>query len=144
MNKRHYGSLFALGCAALGLALFLAITAFLEAQRDKATFKVLMAKVERLESSRVELQQELSELRSKGQTGAFPPNHLLVAPPALAKEPKATLPRYLLPVPRANPSPTPKSVPGIPPGWQPFEFNGLTYYITPLAASPELSMNHVK
>jgi hypothetical protein len=40
--------------------------------------------------------------------------------------------------PLTNPA-SPK--PEIPPGWVPFEFNGLTYYYTPLSASPQVSVN---
>ena len=78
----------------------------------------LKAQVGRLETKAAALQKELDQLHKQTPTVIYTPANQLI-PPATTTE--------------SEPS-------EIPPGWKPFEFNGITYYLTPLAHEAEVSM----
>jgi TolA-binding protein len=79
--------------------------------------KELKAQVGRLETKAAALQKELNELHKQTPTVIYTPANQLI--PATTTESER---------------------PEIPPGWKPFEFNGITYYLTPLAHEAEVSM----
>jgi hypothetical protein len=79
--------------------------------------KELKAQVGRLETKAAALQKELDQLHNQTPKVIY------------------TLANQLIP-----PANTKPDLPEIPPGWKPFEFNGITYYLTPLAHEAEISM----
>src|SRR5882724_486780 len=76
----------------------------------------LKSQIDRLETKAAALQKELDQLRKQTPAVIYTPANQLI-PPTTGSEPQQ-----------------------IPPGWKPFEFNGLTYYLTPLAHEAEVSM----
>jgi hypothetical protein len=79
--------------------------------------KELKSQVGRLETKAAALQKELDQLHKQTPTVIYTPANQLI-PPAKTKS----------------------ALPEIPPGWKPFDFNGVTYYLTPLAHEAEVSM----
>jgi len=90
----------------------------------KAELRDLNAKIQHLEQKTAELQSELKDLQNRPQSSvAVPgPSPVPVTPPV-----KSSFPH-----------------PQVPPGWVPFEFNGMTYYLTPLGHATQLSMSEAK
>jgi len=90
----------------------------------KAELRDLNAKIQLLEQKTAELQNELKDLQNR------PPSLLAVPGPS--------------PVPVTPPVKSALPHPQVPSGWVPFEFNGMTYYLTPLGHAPQLSMSEAK
>lgn len=107
-----------------GAALLLFGVAKRTAVNGKAEVRDLRAKIQDLEQKTAELQSELKDLQNR------PPS--LLATPGQA------------PVPVTRPVKSSFPHPQVPPGWVPFEFNGMTYYLTPLGHAPQLSMSAAK
>jgi hypothetical protein len=110
MNRKLCAGLAVVGIVSLIAAFLLSRKPGHENDRARAELKALTAKVEQLERNTAALQKELSDFRQRSKPLAALPHEILMTP--------ATAP----PAGRTE----------IPPGWKPFEFNGMTYYITPL------------
>ena len=107
-----------------GAALLLFGVANQRAVNGKAEVRDLRAKIQHLEQKTAELQNELKDLQNR------PPSLLAVPGPS--------------PVPVTPPVKSALPHPQVPSGWVPFEFNGMTYYLTPLGHAPQLSMSEAK
>ena len=122
MQKRLYIGFIALGCITVGMALLFALNSIQRTRQKQAELEKLSDRVERLERSAAALQKELPETRERPQTPTMMPASSFIAPAVI-------------------PSKAPEEVP---PSWQPFEFNGRTYYYAPLQQAPQLSVNGAK
>jgi outer membrane murein-binding lipoprotein Lpp len=109
MNRKINVGLIAVGCVTLAAFLLLMAQAQ-RIDRAQAELKALRAKVERLERDTTAFQSKSSNDREHPRTLITLPGETLMAPSSLPLAPGTK----------------------IPPGWKPFEFNGLTYYLTPL------------
>jgi len=83
---------------------------------NSAQLKELRARVGQLETKAAALQKDLDQVHKST------PNVV-----------------YLKANQSVSPAPTVSAPRQIPPGWKPFEFNGMTYYFTPLGNGTELS-----
>jgi hypothetical protein len=79
--------------------------------------KEFKAQISRLEIKAASLQKELDQLRKQTPAPIYTPANQLIPPATTGSEPLQ-----------------------IPLGSKPFEFNGVTYYFTPLGHKPEVSM----
>jgi hypothetical protein len=83
--------------------------------------KELKARIGHLETEAARLQKELDRVHKQTSTVIYMPANELISPASTSSAP-----------------------PQIPPGWKPYEFNGLTYYFTPLGQGTEVSMTPAK
>ncbi len=83
--------------------------------------KELRTRITQLETKATALERELEQVRKEPAKVIYTTANQLSPPPAtvVARE-------------------------QVPPGWKPFEFNGLTYYLTPLHAEAEVSLAPAK
>ena len=102
--------------------------------------KVLTDRIARLEELVARLQKNAGnpESKKRERTATFSPDGkaIVVLDDKAARVWQVPQAALHLELPAAQPIPVP-NVPArpIPPGWKPREFNGLTYYMTPLAES---------
>lgn len=81
----------------------------------------LNARIARVEQKAAALRTELDQVRRQPQSVIFTPATNFA--PRVVTQPESR---------------------GVPPSWKPFEFNGRTYYFTPLGEKAELSMAPAK
>jgi len=119
----------------VALASTAAVTAFLvlsdgshRPELKPGNSQELNAKIERLEQKIAALQRELSDIRAR------PPQTVFVTRERIAEGIGSVIPAV----------PAAALKPEVPPGWKPFEFNGLTYYLTPLGEIPRVALNSGK
>jgi hypothetical protein len=117
MRKRLHIGFIALGCITVGMALLFALNSIQRTRQKQAELEKLSDRVERLERSAAAFQKELPETRVRPQTPAMMPASSFIAPAVIPTKPPEEAP----------------------PGWQPFVFNGRTYYYAPLHRTPQLS-----
>jgi hypothetical protein len=86
-----------------------------------AQLNELKARTGDLENKAGALQNELDQVRKRTPTVIFTPANQLTPPATTGPKPRQ-----------------------IPPGWKTYEFNGLTYYFTPLGQGTEVSMTPAK
>jgi hypothetical protein len=123
MKKRIYVAFFAGACVTSLIAAALWIKQTQQVRSREVVIKALHEQVEQLGQTVVDLRKELGELREHQKRVA-----------ASMGSPSRPLPH--LPVDSSGP-PASRLVPdGKVPAGQPFEFNGRTYYLTPLESAP--------
>lgn len=135
----------------LGLAaLFLRVTRTSRAPQAQAEVKELRERVKHLEEITAALEKKLGLTERKKHANAvthatFTPDGKLLVTTDDQTERIWRVPdgegtvTPVVPLP-AQPAPSPNSPSfSVPPGWKPHEFNGMTYYLVPLATRGEIS-----
>ncbi len=112
MKAQTYAGIIVLAAMGVGTALLVGSWARTAARHTNKEWNELNAKVEHLERTTAQLQKELDEARKSFPALTGQPAEILKLPAGM------------------NPMVPPT---GVPPGSTPFVFNGITYYVTPLA-----------
>ena len=110
MKKRVYAGLIVVACVTVGVVFLVAPRPNQRSTPEETELKALRAQVEKLEQTTAKLQRELGDMRGRPQVQVLAPENPIMVPSGMP----------------------PKSGSQVPPGWKPFEFNGMTYYLTPL------------
>ncbi len=112
MKAQTYAGFVVLAAMGIGMVLLVQSRPGTAVRHTDKEWNELSAKVERLERTTARLQKELDETRKSFPTFTSQPADILKLPAGM------------------NPTVSPT---GVPPGSTPFVFNGITYYVTPLA-----------
>jgi outer membrane murein-binding lipoprotein Lpp len=127
MRTKFYHGLITIACIALAL---LALRSNQTARDQAAALDKMTAKVENLQRKTEALEKQLAA----GQTLAAPANGMgasrEAATPLLPLMPQEQWPNGAVILSRPASPDAP-----LPPGWKPFEFNGQTHYMIPLAST---------
>jgi hypothetical protein len=121
--KKHilYSGSIILASLVIAAALVFARHAAQRQSDNGQQLKELKARIGRLETKTAALQKELDQAHKQTSTVIYMPANELIPPASTSSAPSR-----------------------IPPGWKPYEFNGLTYYFTPLGQGTEVSMTPAK
>lgn len=112
MKARIYAGFIVLAAMGVGTVLLVRLRTGIAVPHTDKEWNELSIKVKRLERTTAQLQKELDEARKSFPVSATPPTEIIKLP---------GMPGQIAPGIQA------------PPGSTPFVFNGITYYVTPLA-----------
>jgi hypothetical protein len=117
--KKHllYSASIVFGSLIIAAALVFARQRVRGQSDNSEQWKELKTRIAHLETKAAALQQKLDQVHKQTPTVIYTPANQIFPPATTGSAPVKT-----------------------PPGWKPFEFNGLTYYLTPLGQGTEVSM----